>query len=67
MTFNAHLFREDGFWLAQCLEYDLVAQATTASGALRQLQRSVAARVCIAAELGIEPFAGLPAAPAERL
>lgn len=57
------LFQRDRWWIAQCLEYDIGAQAHTLNDAIYELQRSVVGHVAIAIKCGKQPFADLPAAP----
>jgi hypothetical protein len=57
------LFEDEGFWCAQCLEFDVGAQAGTVPALLDELQRILSAHIEIAREVGRKPFAGLPPAP----
>jgi len=50
-------------WCAQCLEYDLVAQARTITELHYELERVLVTHVVASLELGREPFAGLGPAP----
>lgn len=54
---------DDGRWTAQCLEYDIAAQAATLPELTRELQRVLIAHFAISGEMGLEPFFGLPQAP----
>jgi hypothetical protein len=55
---------QDGDWLcAQCLEYDLVAQAKTLSGLSRALQHVILSHVAIRLRHDRQPFRDLPKAP----
>jgi len=54
--------KEDG-WIAQCLDYDMVAQAKPFADLLPELQRLVVSHVAASLELGREPFAGFNRAP----
>ena len=62
---NLLLFKEDGWWVAQCLNYDIAAQARTMPDAQYEIQRMIVGRVMMADKLGIDPFEGLQEAPAE--
>ena len=53
----------DGMWTAQCLEYDIAAQAGTLPDLARELQRVLVSHFAISGEMGQEPFFGLPSAP----
>lgn len=44
------------WWVAQCLEYDIAAQACSVPGVLQELGRIVAAELAIAERFGVEPF-----------
>ncbi|MBI2374882.1 MAG: hypothetical protein HYV07_12870 [Deltaproteobacteria bacterium] len=52
-------------WVAQCLEHDVAAQAASPAAALDELQRLIVGRWMAARRLGVDPFAGLQAAPRE--
>jgi len=60
---SAVLFQEGEWWSAQCLEYDIAAQAKTLSALRYELQRVLTSHVCVALDLGREPFEGLDPAP----
>jgi hypothetical protein len=60
---SAVLFQEGEWWSAQCLEYDIAAQAKTLPDLRYELQRVLISHVCVALELGREPFEGLGSAP----
>jgi hypothetical protein len=57
------IFRRDEWWVAQCLEYDIAAQARSLNDVQYEIQRVVIGRVFAAQALGIEPFKGIPKAP----
>lgn len=56
--------RDSGWWSAQCLEYDLAAQAKTFHDLVYEIQRVVAVHVMASKAIGVEPFVNLKAAPA---
>lgn len=57
---------QEGEWLcAQCLEYDLVAQAKSLPKLCRALQRLVIGHVAVRLQHGQRPFRDLPRAPAK--
>lgn len=60
---RAVLFQEEGWWVAQCLDYGIAAQARTQTDLLYELQRLLVGRLVISAEKGIQPFESLPKAP----
>ena len=57
------VFQRDQWWVAQCLEYDIGAQAMSVTDVLYQLQRSLVGHIAISRKLEREPFESLPAAP----
>ncbi len=60
---SAILFEEGDWWSAQCLEYDIAAQAKTLSDLVYELERVLVSHLCLAEELGRKPFEGLEPAP----
>lgn len=63
---NAILFERDpGEWVAQCLEYDIGAQADTLPNLFYELQRSLVGHVAMCLQHGQKPFESLPSAPPE--
>src|SRR5689334_14623636 len=61
---HAVVFREGDWWVAQCLEHDLVCLARTLEDLPDELRKQLRAQIEISLEAGEEPFACLPAAPA---
>lgn len=57
------VFQEGDWVCAQCLEYDIAAQAKTLEDCLYQLERLVIGHIAISVENGLEPLQGLKAAP----
>jgi hypothetical protein len=53
----------DGLWAAQCLEYDIAAQASRLEDLYYEMERVLVSYLSLADELGQEPFKGLPKAP----
>jgi hypothetical protein len=60
---RAILFEDSGWWCAQCLEYDIAAQAKTVPALHDELERVLRSQIAVSLELGREPFEGLPRAP----
>jgi len=54
---------EDGTWVAQCLEFDIAAQAKSVPELDYELQRVLFAHIAISVELNQRPFLGLNPAP----
>jgi hypothetical protein len=63
LKIRAVLFQEEGWWVAQCLEYDIAAQARTQADLLYELERLLVGRILISAKKGRQPFENLPKAP----
>ena len=53
------LFKEDEWWVIQCLNYVIAAQARTISKVWYEIQRMIAGRIIMADKLGIDPFEGI--------
>jgi hypothetical protein len=63
---DAVLFeREPGNWVAQCLQFDIGAEAKTLPELLYELPKALVGHIVIATENGVEPFEILPPAPQE--
>jgi hypothetical protein len=60
---RAVLFEEGDAWSAQCLDYDITAQAETLLDLPAELARALAIHVAASAQLGKEPFTGINEAP----
>jgi hypothetical protein len=60
---KAVLFEEGDWWCAQCLEYDITAQAKTLPELRYELERVLFTHLCVSAQLGRTPFQGLAQAP----
>ncbi len=58
------VIREGGFFSAQCLQYDIGAEAETLKDVLYEFGRAVAGHISICESRQVEPFTCLPAAPA---
>lgn len=56
------LLREADWWVAQCLECDIAAQAKTIKDALREIIAVINGRITVCEAEGIDPF-DLPKAP----
>ena len=55
--------RDPGNWVAQCLEYDIGAQANTRADLSYEFQKSIVGHILICAKHGATPFESLPPAP----
>lgn len=63
LKIRAVLFQEEGWWVAQCLEYDIAAQSRTQDDLLYELERTLVGRILVSAAKGRQPFENLPKAP----
>jgi len=57
------LFEDGDWWCAQCLEYDISAQAKSLPELRYELERVLFSHVCAGVQEGREPFEGLGKAP----
>lgn len=57
------MFKEDGQWVAQCLQYDLAAQASSLRDLQYEMERTIVGHFLMCQEIGKEPFDCLPPAP----
>lgn len=57
------LFQEGERWSAQCLQYDIAAQAATLPELHYEIQRVLVGHMVVSKELGVDPFESLGAAP----
>ena len=64
-TISVVLFQEGEWWTAQCLEYDIAAQAETVPALCYEFVRVLFGHMIANTELGREPFEGIEAAPEE--
>lgn len=67
---NEHLFhvlikQEESVWIAQCLEFDLVAQAERKEDLEIRFAMVIAGHLEMACRNGSKPFEGIPPAPQE--
>jgi hypothetical protein len=62
-SISAILFQEGEWWSAQCLEYDIAAQARALSDLRYELERVLSSHVLVSLENGQRPFEGLKPAP----
>jgi len=61
MEYNVKIliFEERGWWVAQCLEYNIAAQAKRIDDVVYEFERMFSGRILAAKELGIDPFEDL--------
>lgn len=63
LEIRAILFQEIGWWVAQCLEYDIAVQARTKEALLHELERILIGYILVGQKKGRLPFQGMPPAP----
>jgi hypothetical protein len=55
--------KDAGVWSAQCLEYDVAAQARTLSDLFYEFERAIVGHIVVSVELGMVPFEKIKPAP----
>jgi hypothetical protein len=63
LNISAVLFQEGEWWTAQCLEYDIAAQAKTLPELRHELERVIVSHLVVSDELGRPAFANIGPAP----
>jgi len=63
ITINAVVFRQDGLWVAQCLEYDFVSCAEELEDLPGELMEQIQVQMALEVEAGQQPFADFGRAP----
>jgi hypothetical protein len=61
---SAVAYQEDGVWIVQGIEYDIVAHASDAAALPSAFMRAVVENACITEHLGRAPLQGIKPAPA---
>lgn len=61
--FHVVFFEEEGWWIAQCLERNLVASARDPRELKRKLDAVIRVQIEADRSAGVEPFSQLPQAP----
>ena len=57
------LLREENRWVAQCLEYDVAAQADTISEVKNAFEKAFCSQLAVNVSHGFEPMQSVPKAP----
>ncbi|MBW8878142.1 MAG: hypothetical protein JF614_24535 [Acidobacteria bacterium] len=60
---HAVVFKEEGWFVAQFLEYDIATQAKSVTALLDEAEQIIAAYILVAEQKGLEPFTNMPRAP----
>ena len=55
--------QQGGSWVAQCVEYDICAQADTVDDVFYEFQRLLNVQIAMDCELGRTPLSDVPPAP----
>ena len=63
MRLDVLVTKEADWWVAQCLQYDVAAQAKTLADLRCAFERALLAHVIVSLEKKVEPFDSLPSAP----
>jgi len=63
IEFRAVIFKSEGWWIGQCLEYDIGAQAKTLKQIAHELERAIVAHIVVSKENKLEPFQCISKAP----
>ena len=62
-TIRVVVFQEGPWWVGQCLEYDIAAQAKTLTDLYYEMERVFIGHLVVAKERGVTAFEGLREAP----
>jgi hypothetical protein len=62
-TLRVVVFEDRGWWVAQCLEYDLCTSSKNLKDLPRQIASQLRLQVALDRKSGRQPFAALPQAP----
>ena len=64
VTVSVVLIEEgNGWWSAQCLEYDIAAQAKSIADVLYEMEKTLISHIAVNEAAGIDPFEEMPSAP----
>lgn len=58
-------FRDEGVWVAQCVEYDIVASATTLPKLRKAFEQAVIANICANERIGRSGLDGIQPPPSK--
>lgn len=62
-TIHVVVFEDRGWWVAQCLEYDLCTSSKELEDLPKQIASQLRLQVALDRKKGREPFEGLPRSP----
>ena len=62
-TIHVVVFEDRGWWVAQCLEYDLCTSSKNLKDLPRQIASQLRLQVALDRKKGRQPFEGLPRSP----
>lgn len=63
LQIKAVVFKDGDWWIAQCLEHDIAAQAKTPKDLAYEIQRALIGHFIVSKQEGLIPFENLPKAP----
>jgi hypothetical protein len=63
IALRAVIFKSGDWWIGQCLEHDIGAQAKALKQIADELERAIVAHIVVAVENKLEPFKSIPPAP----
>jgi hypothetical protein len=63
VSLRAVIFKSADWWIGQCLEHDIGAQAKTLKQIGYELERAIVAHIVVATENQLEPFESIARAP----
>lgn len=64
MELRAVIFKRGAWWIGQCLEHDIGAEAKTIKQIGYELELAIVAHLAVSVANHLEPFKGIPQAPA---
>ena len=60
---HAVIFKRGGWWIGQCLQHDIGAEARTLKQIPYELERAIVAHIAVCLENRRDPFRNIPRAP----
>src|SRR5262249_23489294 len=63
ITLKAVIFKENDWWVGQCLEHDIVAQAKSVKELVYEVQKAIVGHIVVCMQEGLQPFSSTHKAP----
>ena len=63
--FNILVLPQTGYWIAQCLEVDIMSQGTTREEAEERWLKTFTSHLRVSQKIGVDPFKDIGEAPTE--